>query len=130
MDHSAEASTAPAAGGARFAVGLEQIDALGRLIDMLSAHGDMVMAAEEAELANGTLAQLGQAIRDGASAVREIVSQIDAQRLGQAPQPRTGVGEARALYCARDAGRAKSHAVALMIPGPAPAGLQASHALH
>lgn len=77
------------AGGVRFTVGLELIDVLGRLIDMLAAHGDMVMAAEEAELANGTLAQQGQAIRDGASAVREIVSQIDAQRPDQAPQSHT-----------------------------------------
>ncbi|MEZ0472724.1 XAC0095 family protein [Luteimonas salinilitoris] len=126
-----EESTAPAAGGAPFAVSLAQIDALGRLIDMLSAHGDMVMAAEDAELANGTLAQLGQAIWDGASAVREIVSQINAQRLDQAPQSRTGVGEERALYGARGAVRAKPHPVGLMIPGPAPSGLQqASHALH
>lgn len=126
-----EASTASAAGGACFAVGLDQIDALGRLIDMLAAHGDMVMAAEAAELANGTLAQLGQAIRDGASAVREIVSQIDAQRLDQAPQSRIGVREAPALYCVRGAGRAKPHRVGLMIPGPGPEGWQqASHALH
>ncbi|WP_407353195.1 XAC0095 family protein [Luteimonas sp. R10] len=126
-----EESTAPAAGGAPFAVSLAQVDALGRLTDMLSAHGDMVMAAEDAELVNGALAQLGQAIRDGASAVREIVSQINAQPLDQAPQSRTGVGEERAHYCARGAGRAEPRPAGLMIPGPAPAELQqASHALH
>ncbi|NZA25495.1 hypothetical protein H0E84_03790 [Luteimonas sp. SJ-92] len=126
-----EASTSPTTGGARFAIRLEQIDALGRLIDMLSAHGDMVMAAEDAELANGTLLQLGQAIRDGASAVRGIVSQIDAQRVGQAPQPGAGVREERALYCVRGAGRAKPRPVGLMIPGSASMGSQQTpHALH
>lgn len=83
-----------------FGVTLDQIDALNRLIFMISAHGDVVFASEDAELANGTLPLLGDAIFNDARAVREIIRQVESQRLGQARGPQTGVGEERAAYLA------------------------------
>jgi hypothetical protein len=81
-----------------FGVTLEQVDTLHRLIDMISAHGDVVTASREAELADHTLPVLGQAIFDGARAVHAIIRQVESQRLGQTRGSRTGVDEERAVY--------------------------------
>ncbi|WP_242103531.1 hypothetical protein [Lysobacter sp. M2-1] len=87
---------------ARFAFGvtLDQIDALDRLIQAISAHGDVVAAGHTAELAGGTLPLLGQAIYDAAVTLRAILDQVEAQRLGEGARLRTGVGEERGAYCA------------------------------
>lgn len=87
-----------------FGVTLDQIDALNRLIFMISAHGDVVFASQDAELANGTLPLLGNAIFNDARAVREIICEVESQRLGRARGAQTGVGEERAAY---HAGRAR-----------------------
>lgn len=87
-----------------FGVTLEQVDTLNRLIDMIAAHGDVVTASDDAEWADHTLSMLGQAIFGDARAVREIVRQVESQRLGQARGSQTGVGEERAVY---DAGSAR-----------------------
>ena len=86
--------------GQRFAFGvtLDQIDTLDRVIQTISAHGDVVAAGHAAELAAGTLPLLGQAIHDGAKAVRDILDQVEAQRLGPEHGPETGVGEKRGMY--------------------------------
>lgn len=81
-----------------FGVTLEQIDALDRLIQTVSAHGDVMAAGNVAEPADHTLPLLGQAICDGVEAVRKILDQVEAQPLGPAPHPRTGVSEERAVY--------------------------------
>lgn len=96
----ASTQQAPDEATQRFAFGvtLDQIDALDRLIQTISAHGDVVAAGHAAELADHTLPLLGQAIFDGAKAVRDILDQVEAQRLEQAPRPRTGVGEERDVY--------------------------------
>lgn len=87
-----------------FGVTLEQVDTLDRLIDMISAHGDVVIASDDAEFADHTLSLLGDAIFNDARTVRKIIRQVNSQRLGQARGPQTGVGEERAVYLA---GRAR-----------------------
>ena len=42
---------------------MEQIDTLNRLIDIIVAHGDVVIASGEAEFADHTLSVLGDAIQ-------------------------------------------------------------------
>lgn len=99
--HASEATAAVVGDGAvaigaraRFGVTLAQVDELHRLIDMLLAHADVVMGSREAELAEHTLSSLGQAIFDGAQAVRGVVDDIEAQR----PGGKAGVAEERAVY--------------------------------
>jgi len=82
---------------------MEQIDTLNRLIDIIVAHGDVVIASGEAEFADHTLSVLGDAIFNDARTVRAIMRQVGSQRLGQARGSQTGVGEERATY---HAGRA------------------------
>jgi len=82
----------------RFGMTMEQIDTLNRLIDMIVAHGDVVIASDEAEFADHTLSVLGDAIFNDARAVREIIRQVELQRLGQARGSQTHVGEERATY--------------------------------
>ena len=86
-----------------FGITLDQVDALDRLIQTISAHGDVVAADHAAELANQTLPVLGQAICDGTTAVRSILDEVEAQRLGRAARPRTGVGETRGVYAVEPA---------------------------
>lgn len=86
-----------------FGLTVDQVDTLHRLIDMLSAHGDVVTASRGAELAAPTLPAVGQAIFDGANAVRDIIRQAESQRLEPTRSPQTGVSEEEAVY---HAGRA------------------------
>ncbi len=90
----------------RFGMTMEQIDTLNRLIDMIVAHGDVVIASDDAEFADHTLSLLGDAIFNDARTVRAIIRQVESQRLGQARSSETGVGEERALYLI-DCGRAR-----------------------
>ena len=83
-----------------FGVTLDQIDTLERLIQTISAHGDVVSSSDMADLAEHTLPMLGYAIFDGAVAVRDILGEVKEQRLGQGPRPRFGVGEERGIYAA------------------------------
>jgi hypothetical protein len=73
------------------------------LIDMIVAHGDVVIASDDAEFADHTLSALGDAIFNDARTVREIIRQVNSQRLGEARDPQTGVGEERAAYHAGQA---------------------------
>ena len=84
----------------RFAFGitLDQIDALNRLIQTISAQGDVVACSRAAGLADDTLPQVGQAICDGMEAVRAILSEVEAQQIGQGLGSRNAVGEERAVY--------------------------------
>jgi len=94
----AEEMPGDADGRYRFGMTMEQIDTLHRLIDMIVAHGDVVIASDAAEFADGTLSVLGDAIFNDARAVREIIRQLESQRLGQARGSQTGVAEERAVY--------------------------------
>jgi len=99
----AEGIPGDAGGRYLFGVTLEQVDKLDRLIDMISAHGDVVIASDDAEFADHTLSLLGDAIFNDARTVREIIRQVNSQRLGPARDPQTGVGEERAAYHAGQA---------------------------
>ncbi|WP_156170601.1 hypothetical protein [Luteimonas sp. FCS-9] len=81
-----------------FGVTLDQADALGRLVQTLSAHGDIIASGHEDDLADATLPALGQAISDDADAVRELLDQIEAQTLELVHRPRRGVEEPRPGY--------------------------------
>jgi hypothetical protein len=81
-----------------FGITLSQIDEINLLIDMLRAHGDVVAANDAAEFADHTLSTVGNAIFSGANTLREIVLDLEAQRLDPARGPRTGVREERAAY--------------------------------
>ncbi|MBB6248434.1 hypothetical protein [Rhodanobacter sp. A1T4] len=80
-----------------FGMTLEQVDTLNQLIDMIVAHGDVVTASHDAELADHTLSLLGHAIFSDARAVREIIRQLESQRLNpRNSQP--GVSEEQGVY--------------------------------
>jgi hypothetical protein len=84
----------------RFVAGvtLGQIDALDRLIQLISAHGDVVSSSDMADFTDYTLPVMGRAIFDGAEAVRDILDQVEEQRLPQAVRSRSSVKEGRAVY--------------------------------
>ena len=96
--YAAEAMPDDASERYRFGLTLDQIDTLNRLIDMITAHGDVTTTTPATELADHTLSLLGHAIFNDARAVRDIIDQIEAQRLNPSRHPPTGVGEAQAVY--------------------------------
>lgn len=105
----------------RFAFGitLDQIDALNRLIQTISAQSDVVACSRAAGLADDTLPQVGQAIYDGMEAVRAILHEVEAQKLGPRPGLGNGVGETRAVYRADYALADADDTSALALPAPA-----------
>lgn len=123
-----EVSGATAEGFA-FGITVDQIDALNRLIQTISAHGDVVACSRSAGLADDTLPRVGQAIYDGMEAVRAILGEVEAQQLGQEFGPRTGVREERAVYDVRivSPGAAGSAAV---VPTPTYAYAGQSRRMH
>jgi len=96
-----DSSVYAAAGDApklRFGVTLDQIDALNRLLELISAHGDVVSAGEMADYATQTMPVVGHAIFDHAAEVRKILLQVEHQRIdGGAPRSNR-VREAPAVY--------------------------------
>ena len=86
-----------------FGVSLNQIDEINLLVDMIRAHGDVVAASDAAGFADHTLSIVGNAIFSGAKKLREIVLDVEAQRLDPARGSRTGVREERATYHALSA---------------------------
>ena len=101
-DDAVDAAQALPEAARRFAFGvtLDQIDALECLVRAISAQGDVIATTPAAELADGTLPQLGQAIFDAAAAVQELLEQVETQRLGEGADPDTHVREAHAVYAA------------------------------
>lgn len=77
---------------------MDQFDRLDRLLRLLAAHGDAVSANGAAGFAKGTVSMLGQAIFDGALAVREILDEIEQQRPPVLDNMHRSVGEERAHY--------------------------------
>lgn len=117
---------AAGAGSGRFLFGitLDQIDTLNRLIEVISAHGDVVTAARDAGPAEHTLPLPGHAILDGARAVRDLIRQVETQQLVHGCRPRTGVGEEPAVYGAVPADWAAGSTSATGLPSPADWSLQ------
>lgn len=77
---------------------MAQVDAIDRLVYTMSAHGDVVSTGRTAELADGTLPQLEQAIFDASAALQDILDQVETQRLGKEAGSGNVVGETRARY--------------------------------
>ncbi|MDC7807994.1 hypothetical protein PQS31_14360 [Luteimonas sp BLCC-B24] len=81
----AEDDAAPATASAdddyAFGMTLDQLDELHRLLDLLRAQGDLMMASGEGDVAKETIIVTGSAIFDGAEAVDAIINQVEAQIL-------------------------------------------------
>jgi len=94
----AEAMPSDAGGRYLFGMTLDQVDTLNQLIDMITAHGDVVTVSHDTELADHTLSLLGHAIFTDARAVREIINQVESQRLNPTRSSHTGVSEEQGVY--------------------------------
>lgn len=81
-----------------FGITLDQVDEINLLHDMVRAHGDVVIASHDAEFANGTLSLVGHAIFCDAGKLRDIMIDVESQRLRPARGAQTGVSEERAAY--------------------------------
>ena len=85
---------------------LDQIDELARLGDILRAHGDVVVATDQADFADVTLSIMGDAIIRDAERVRDILRDIDCgQRLDDLADSKGEVREEAASYLAPPVGR-------------------------
>jgi len=81
-----------------FGVTLDQIDEIDRLLAMIRAYGDVVTASHDAEFADHTLSLVGHAIFCDVQKLRDIIRDVNAQRLQPVRGTRTGVREERAAY--------------------------------
>jgi hypothetical protein len=82
----------------RFGITLDQVDTLNQLIDMIVAHGDVVIVSHDTELADHTLSLLGHAIFNDARAVRDIIRQVESQQLDPPRHSHTAVSEEQGVY--------------------------------
>ena len=91
------------ASGGGFLVGLtlDQIDEIGRLLDCLRAHGNVVTCSDHAELSDFTLSIMGDAISRDVARLREIMGDVAEQTL-EPPHVdnKSGVREDHASYLA------------------------------
>ena len=81
-----------------FGVTLNQLDDINLLLDSLRAHGNVVTCSDHAELSDVTLSIMGDAIVRDAQKLRDIIGDVNAQRLGPPRGTRTGVREERTTY--------------------------------
>lgn len=81
-----------------FGITLAQVDEFNLLIDMIRAHGDVVIANNDAEFAEYTLSVLGHAIFCDADKLRDIIRDVQLQMLRKPRGLQSGVGEERAVY--------------------------------
>ncbi len=72
----------------RFGMTMDQLDEANRLLDLLGAQGDLLMASGGGDLAGGTVVVIGAAIFDGADAMKDMIHEIASQRL--AAKAKTG----------------------------------------
>ena len=78
---------------------LDQIDELARLGDILHAHGDVVVATDQADFADVTLSIMGDAILRDADRLRDIIHKVDSvQRLDGRRRSHADVMEEPAVY--------------------------------
>ncbi|MCD9096801.1 hypothetical protein LU699_16580 [Luteimonas fraxinea] len=81
----ADGDAAPVAASADdnydFGMTMDQLDELHRLLDLLRAQGDLMMATGEGNVAKETIIVTGSAIFDGAEAVDAIIDQVETQIL-------------------------------------------------
>lgn len=64
-----------------FGMTMDQLDETRRLLDLLRAQGDLMMASGEGDVAKGTIVVTGAAIFDGADAVDAIIDKVESQVL-------------------------------------------------
>ncbi|MEN4905072.1 hypothetical protein [Luteimonas sp. TWI1437] len=86
---------------------LDQLDEVNRLLDQLTAQGDLLMASEGGELAPGTLIVTGTTIFNDADAAHTIMRQISSQPLDDEPAPGLRVREVPPLYNVHAGGAGK-----------------------
>ena len=97
-DDGSHAYDAPASEPLVLGMTMDQFDRLDRLLRLLAAHGDAVSANGATDFAEGTLSMLGHAIFDGALVVREILDEIEQQRLPALDGMPRSVKDERAHY--------------------------------
>jgi hypothetical protein len=101
-------------------VTLDQIDELARLGDILRAHGDVVVATQQADFADVTLSIMGDAILEHAERLQDIIRDVDCtQRLDEPHAPKPGVREEQASYLALPMRVPMSHALPIVRQLPA-----------
>ncbi|WP_394002446.1 XAC0095 family protein [Luteimonas sp. WGS1318] len=80
-----------------FGMTLDQLDESDRLLDLLRAQGDLLMAAGSTDVADGTITVIGAAIFEGADEMKDLIRQVNAQVL-DAPTVGGRVREMPAVY--------------------------------
>lgn len=94
-----------------FGMTMDQLDELHRLLDLLRAQGDLMMASGEGMVSKDTIIVTGSAIFDGAEAVDAIIDVVETQIL-EDDDPRAKprrVRETPPPYCVRPAQTTKPH---------------------
>ncbi|SHL58213.1 hypothetical protein [Rhodanobacter sp. OK091] len=81
-----------------FGVTLDQLDEINLLLSSLRALGNVVTCSDHAELSDVTLSIMGDAIVRDAQKLRDIIGDVNAQRLGPSHGAKPGVREERATY--------------------------------
>ncbi len=79
-------------------VTLYQIDEINLLLGRLHAVGNVVACSDHAELSDATLSIMGDAIYRDVETLREIIQDVDGQRLESPRVTRPGVGEEGGTY--------------------------------
>jgi hypothetical protein len=83
-----------------FGVTLNQLDEINLLLDSLRAHGHVVTCSDHAELSDVTLSIMGDAIVRDAQKLRDIIDDVNAQKLEPTHGTKPGVREEWATYLA------------------------------
>ncbi|WP_058835623.1 XAC0095 family protein [Luteimonas abyssi] len=81
-----------------FGMTMDQLDEANRLLDLLGAQGDLLMASGGDNLADGTVVVIGAAIFDGADAMKDMIHEIASQRLATKANTGERVREVPAVY--------------------------------
>lgn len=81
-----------------FGMTLDQLDESDRLLDLLRAQGDLLMAAGGTDVADGTITVIGAAIFEGADEMKDLIRQVNAQVLDAEPDASTRVREMPPAY--------------------------------
>ncbi|MDR7192014.1 XAC0095 family protein [Luteimonas terrae] len=81
-----------------FGMTLDQVDEADRLLDLLRAQGDLLMASGGNDVADGTITVMGAAIFDGAEEMKDLIRQIEDQVLDAKSGGGSRVREMPAAY--------------------------------
>jgi len=81
-----------------FGVTLDQFDEISRLLDSLRALGNVVTCSDHAELSDVTLSIMGDAIVRDVMKLRDIIRDVNAQRLEPPHVTKPGVREEQGAY--------------------------------